>query len=79
MLQAKATYNRSKPAGIILSDSETSCDVDNIYDETKDKYPTLLRYICDAKSNEITLYVWAKYESPSDNAIIVSGCMFQTE
>ena len=79
ILQIKASYGQTKPVGIILSSSKTTCDMSNIIEETKDKYPTIIRYICDAKTEETTYCVWVEYASPGNNTIIVNGCMFQSE
>lgn len=79
ILQIKASYKQTKPVGIILSSSKTTCDIPDIVEETEDKYPTIIRYICDTKTIETTYYVWAEYVSPGNNPIIVNGCMFQSE
>lgn len=69
---AKAFYEKSEPLGISIVNSDSDYSKTTIIGNNE-KYPTILTYICDKASKDITYYIWAKYKSTGSNKIVIYG------
>lgn len=69
---ARANYNNSEPLGISITESDLNHVVSTII-ANSEKSPTILTYICDRSSEDITYYIWAKYKFTGANKIIIYG------
>ena len=74
IITATAIFNKSKPRGISIVNSD-SVYSDSTIIETNEKYPTSLTCIVDRSIEDKTYYIWAKYSSVGDNTINAYGLL----
>lgn len=73
IIEVTALYDTTRPSGVAISKSNKDGMSDTFLQRKFEGYPTSIMFIPDVLSEDITYYVWAKYDISGKNLITMRG------